>query len=68
VAVDSVVAAGQPCGDVGGKSVECTAGTCEKGVCVARAADGAHCDLVAGPFCLPPALCIQGTCQLSACP
>ena len=67
-AIDSTVAAGQPCGNVGGKTVACTSGTCEKAVCVGYAADGAPCDDTAGPFCTPGAFCIAGTCRLPACP
>jgi len=68
-ALDSTVSTGA-CGDVSGKVVGCTQGTCPGGMmpmCVARAADGAACDLTKGPFCMAPALCISGTCQHPAC-
>jgi hypothetical protein len=66
-AVDSTAAASQPCGDMGGKTVACTDGTCEKSVCVARVPAGQTCDLKNGPFCQQPALCIGGTCQTPMC-
>jgi hypothetical protein len=30
--------------------------------CIAPAADGASCDFLDGPECLPPAQCISGKC------
>lgn len=35
-----------------------------QGTCAAAAADGAACDNTKGPFCLPPALCMNGTCTV----
>lgn len=65
--IDSTVAAGAPCGDVGVKVVDCTAGVCSQNLCVARAADGNACNSATGvPGCVPPAFCVNGTCQLAA--
>ncbi len=78
----ALVAAGEPCGDLGhGKFADCAAGgTCRiatgslQGTCVAAAADGAACDPTSGPDCAAPARCVGATsttCQLpsaSACP
>jgi hypothetical protein len=62
------VAAGAPCGTVGGQLVLCAgAGTCSAAIgadaaagetCSSPANDGASCNLVSGPFCLEPARCI----------
>jgi hypothetical protein len=73
-----VASLGQPCGnDVGDQLAYCQAdGACTGGSsatpgrCTAAAADGAKCDLVAGPACVIPARCIghggtSGTCQYS---
>jgi hypothetical protein len=77
------VAAGSPCGTILGVKNLCTNGTCDPVgdggyTCVARAADKAACNTVAGPSCQPPARCIgtaldggtSGTCQLpvTSCP
>ena len=64
----STAVSGAACGTVGGQLVGCTEGTCGKAVCVARAADGQACDETNGPFCVPGAYCISGTCQQPACP
>jgi hypothetical protein len=64
---------GQPCGFVSGGLVACTgAGLCKtsstpgtSGTCLAPAADGASCDPLMGPSCLPPALCTGGKCTLA---
>jgi hypothetical protein len=80
-----IAATGQPCGDVGDQAAYCQVGSScagssstTPGTCTAAAADGAPCDLVAGPACLIPARCIgagngatSGTCQYSgaqSCP
>ena len=73
-----VASAGQPCGDdVGDQPAycqadgDCTGGTSTgPGSCKAAAADGAKCDVVAGPGCVIPARCVahggtSGTCQYS---
>jgi len=46
----------------GGKCVGAT--PTAPGTCVAPAADGAKCDIKAGPDCLAPAKCVGGTCKL----
>jgi len=64
--------AGQPCGDVAGTTVACSRqSSCVNGTCVAYADDGHACDVMAGPSCAPPAVCVtsgsgvtQGTCAL----
>ena len=63
--------AGQPCGFIAGGVTLCRAsGFCRmvqgqaSGTCVAAAADGATCNDLSGPSCMPPAACINGTCQL----
>jgi hypothetical protein len=66
-AIDSTTPPGQPCGNVGGKTVACAGGNCIMGTCVAHATDGAACDLTGGPYCEPPALCVGGTCQTAMC-
>jgi hypothetical protein len=72
-AYDSAATAGQPCGQVNGKLIGCAAGSCtiptgnSAGTCTNRGADGATCDLAAGPVCETPALCVSGTCQIPAC-
>ena len=35
-----------------------------QGTCAAAAPDGAACDLTNGPFCTPPALCLNKTCTI----
>jgi hypothetical protein len=59
---------GEQCGSVNGTYIRCTnASECiaplgqSYGTCVAAAADGAHCDTVSGPPCLPPAQCVTGS-------
>jgi len=86
----STATAGQPCGLVSDVLFQCTADSvCIKqaavgdagatSTCVARAADGASCNTLAGPDCLPPSRCLgtlldagaSGTCTLpgtTACP
>jgi hypothetical protein len=34
------------------------------GTCQATAADGASCNTTTGPFCVPPSVCVNGTCAL----
>jgi hypothetical protein len=67
---------GEGCAVVGDQWVQCSAGSCVRGVCVARPALGAPCEL-GGVSCIPPAECITadggttGTCTLhgsTACP
>jgi hypothetical protein len=63
---------GQACGNVNNAVTGCTSGSCVgngqgQATCVDRAADGATCALLEGPFCTPPTLCINGTCQQPAC-
>jgi hypothetical protein len=59
-----VAAPGSPCG----AGTLCRAGSCPPGDgtqtsrCVANAADGARCDAADGPFCTPPARCVDGQC------
>jgi hypothetical protein len=64
----TLVASGA-CGEVGSVFVACTGGgVCAnvdgngQGTCMAPAADGAPCDGNDGPLCLPPAICVSGTC------
>jgi hypothetical protein len=73
-------AGGQPCDDVNNQFTPCSAsGQCSTtmggmaGTCTAAAADGAACDVMAGPPCLNPARCVvgsgggtAGTCQLQS--
>jgi hypothetical protein len=69
---------GQPCGPVAqGMFVGCAAGGCytakglagvgETGTCKANAADGAPCDVAAGPACEFPARCILGNGTAGTC-
>jgi hypothetical protein len=61
----ALVAAGQPCGVVGGVLNACTAsGKCggSSSSCVAPAADFGNCDATNGPGCMAPAQCIGGMC------
>jgi hypothetical protein len=64
---------GMPCGVVGGTYVGCGQGggcytstgptsTGQTGTCKAAVREGAACDNVVGPPCLPPGRCIDGTC------
>ncbi len=59
---------GQPCGTVNGAAVVCQGGglcvitTPPMGTCSAAAADGAACSDTAGPPCLSPSRCVNGTC------
>jgi hypothetical protein len=73
-------AAGQPCGydSTTGDLTACSGGggggllgacmnidkTTGKGTCAGAAADGAPCDNTNGPFCMPPALCLNGACTV----
>lgn len=64
---------GAPCGadEQTGEVLLCSAGaTCHKqgdlATCVPPAADGAPCDVEAGPDCLMPAQCIAGRCRLNS--
>jgi hypothetical protein len=73
-------AAGGDCGQslIDQSFTECTRGaTCNThgtavfGTCDAPAADGAMCDSQSGPFCVSPAVCLNGVCTLPdpvACP
>jgi hypothetical protein len=60
--------AGQPCGFSGLANVTifCDAsGLCNSnGTCQPAAGDGAPCDALTGPNCLPPAQCIASVCTL----
>jgi hypothetical protein len=59
---------GQLCGAPQGKIVYCKAsGFCSYkpgATCLPASADGAGCDDLSGPRCLPPARCAAGTCKL----
>ena len=58
-----ITTANQPCGVLHNTLVACAAGsTCLRGKCIPPAADGASCDFLDGPECLPPAQCISGKC------
>jgi hypothetical protein len=62
-------AAGGPCGLLAKPPAVCSAGgTCSNlllsGVCASAAADGATCDALKGPNCIPPAQCVSGRCTL----
>lgn len=66
-----VADANKACGIVGSDFFECTtSGHCKlasgklSGTCLAHAADGADCDAVNGPNCMPPALCVNKKCTL----
>ncbi|MBI5497388.1 MAG: hypothetical protein HY904_20405 [Deltaproteobacteria bacterium] len=70
--VIALVGSGQTCGLVNNAYVMCAArGGCQAsagsttGTCRAAAADGAACDENNGIYCMSPARCISGTCQLS---
>jgi hypothetical protein len=61
--------AGDPCGQVSGKFVVCSAGDCSKpsttatqGLCGSQAGDGVACDANTG--CQDPARCVAGHCKL----
>jgi hypothetical protein len=62
----TVADVGAPCGT----GTTCRAGSCAtnpataKSTCVANAADREACDPAAGPFCMAPARCVEGTCRL----
>ncbi len=67
-----LVAAGQPCGFLNMEIVGCASnGFCRvpmgmmSGTCIAPAADGAACDQMQGPKCLPGALCVNNVCALN---
>jgi hypothetical protein len=69
--------AGGACGFVSGTLTVCQGGgtnvvaeckglavTSPTGTCQLTAADGASCNASAGPFCVPPSVCVNGTCAL----
>jgi hypothetical protein len=62
----TVAEVGVPCGF----ATICRKGTCatdpatQQATCVSNAADGARCDVAAGPFCTAPARCVDGACKL----
>ena len=66
-----IAAAGEACGLQGTDYIACKGGAFCKmamggaGTCLAPAADGAACDEVAGPKCLPGARCSGAVCVLS---
>jgi hypothetical protein len=60
---------GEACNWVNGLWTVCsTSGTCTQvGAaysCTAAVADGGECDPASGPYCLPPAACVAGSCVL----
>jgi hypothetical protein len=56
--------AGASCGAVMNKLVYCAASALCKSVCIASVAEGQSCDLVNGPRCAFPAICLGGKCVL----
>ena len=68
---------GQTCGlGSDGNFTDCKAGDClgytlganaQPGTCKAKAADGAACDSVNGPFCQPPAKCVYSSGTAGTC-
>jgi hypothetical protein len=62
---------GSPCGNVSGTTTLCLGGTCTgigmtgMGTCTALVREGGKCDAQQGLYCLPPALCANGTCQIT---
>ncbi len=67
----AVTTVGKPCGTVAGVETLCEAGglcagasAIQAGSCKAPVADGAACDAVAGPPCLPPAKCVKSLCRM----
>jgi hypothetical protein len=67
-----IAAVGDPCGSTADGAVTLcaasgfclTGGVSTSGMCEAAAPEGAACDVVAGPNCMPPAACLDNVCTI----